>query len=228
MASRVRRWSAHRRPRTGSAGINGSIRSHIASVITHRTDTSDQPTNRPRRHALVRNVVRCQGPHRPRHAEASTTDRLNSASLRSPVGLSVFVCGWVGDGVEPVVVFHGLGHLVNPGSEARPLITIATCESPSWHTSDARMSVGRRTPKAKEQGKEGQRDSPGARAHSRSRLPDSGTALRGQTCISEASRASGTGRAAAEAGRRQPGSPRTGRNGERRQRHDRARPGSLH
>lgn len=53
MASRVRRWSAHRRPRTGSAGIIGSIRSHIASVITHRTDTSDQPTNRPRRHALA-------------------------------------------------------------------------------------------------------------------------------------------------------------------------------
>ncbi len=42
MASRVRRWSAHRRPRTGSGGISGSIRSHIASVITNRTDTSDQ------------------------------------------------------------------------------------------------------------------------------------------------------------------------------------------
>ncbi|MEU2653713.1 DUF2399 domain-containing protein [Streptomyces sp. NPDC007325] len=34
MASKVRRWSAHRRPRTGSAGISGSIRSHIGSVIT--------------------------------------------------------------------------------------------------------------------------------------------------------------------------------------------------
>lgn len=43
MAFRVRRWSAHRRPRTGSAGISGSIRFHIASVITNRTDTSDQP-----------------------------------------------------------------------------------------------------------------------------------------------------------------------------------------
>lgn len=50
MASRVRRWSAHRRPRTGSVGINGSIRSHIASAITHRTDTSDQPTSRSKRH----------------------------------------------------------------------------------------------------------------------------------------------------------------------------------
>jgi hypothetical protein len=37
VAFRVRRWSAHRRPRTGSAGIGGSIRSHIASVISSRT-----------------------------------------------------------------------------------------------------------------------------------------------------------------------------------------------
>lgn len=42
MASRVRRRSARCWPRTGSAGISGSIRSHIASVITNRTDTSDQ------------------------------------------------------------------------------------------------------------------------------------------------------------------------------------------
>ncbi len=33
MASSVRRWSAHRRPRTGPVGISGSIRPHIASVI---------------------------------------------------------------------------------------------------------------------------------------------------------------------------------------------------
>ncbi|MEV7081935.1 helix-turn-helix transcriptional regulator [Streptomyces sp. NPDC093516] len=52
MASRVRRWSAHRRPRTGLAGISGSIRSHIASVITKRTDTSDQLTTGSKRHAL--------------------------------------------------------------------------------------------------------------------------------------------------------------------------------
>ncbi|MEU9536421.1 hypothetical protein AB0D00_29490, partial [Streptomyces sp. NPDC048213] len=31
---------------------NGSIRAHIASVITNRTDTSDQLTNRSKRHAL--------------------------------------------------------------------------------------------------------------------------------------------------------------------------------
>lgn len=53
MASRVRRWSAHRRPRTGSAGINGSIRSHIASVITNRTCISDQLINPSERHVLV-------------------------------------------------------------------------------------------------------------------------------------------------------------------------------
>lgn len=53
MASRVRRWSAHRRPRTGSAGINGSIRSHIASVITNRTGISDQLINPSKRHALA-------------------------------------------------------------------------------------------------------------------------------------------------------------------------------
>ncbi|OAL11703.1 hypothetical protein A4V12_29415 [Streptomyces noursei] len=52
MASRVRRWSAHRRPRTGSASISGSIRPHIASVITNRMDTSDQLTSPPKRHAL--------------------------------------------------------------------------------------------------------------------------------------------------------------------------------
>lgn len=56
MASRVRRWSAHRRPRTGSAGISGSIRSHIASVMTSRTDISDQLINPPKRHALGQNV----------------------------------------------------------------------------------------------------------------------------------------------------------------------------
>lgn len=52
MASRVRRCSAHRRPRTGSAGMSGSIRLHIASVITDRTGTSDQLTSPPKRHAL--------------------------------------------------------------------------------------------------------------------------------------------------------------------------------
>ncbi|MER6032193.1 hypothetical protein, partial [Streptomyces sp. NPDC001851] len=31
---------------------SGSIRSHIASVITNRTDTSDQLTNPSKRHAL--------------------------------------------------------------------------------------------------------------------------------------------------------------------------------
>lgn len=54
MASSVRRCSAHRRPRTGWAGIRGSIRSHIASVITNRTDTSDQLAYRPKRHAPAR------------------------------------------------------------------------------------------------------------------------------------------------------------------------------
>jgi hypothetical protein len=53
MASRVRRWSAHHRPRTGSAGMSGSIRLHIASVITDRTGTSDQLTSPPKRHALA-------------------------------------------------------------------------------------------------------------------------------------------------------------------------------
>jgi hypothetical protein len=48
MASSVRRWSAHRRPRTGSAGVSGSIRSHIASVITNQTGTSDQLMNHQR------------------------------------------------------------------------------------------------------------------------------------------------------------------------------------
>ncbi|WP_237552963.1 hypothetical protein, partial [Streptomyces sp. SID6139] len=42
----------HRRPRTGSAGISGAIRSHIASVITNRTDTSDQLMSPPKRHGL--------------------------------------------------------------------------------------------------------------------------------------------------------------------------------
>lgn len=53
MASRGRRWLAHRRPRTGSAGIGGSIRAHITSVITNRTDASDQPINPSKRHALA-------------------------------------------------------------------------------------------------------------------------------------------------------------------------------
>lgn len=52
MASRVRRWSAHRRPRTGSAGMSGSIRTHIASVITNQTGASDQLTNPSKRHVL--------------------------------------------------------------------------------------------------------------------------------------------------------------------------------
>lgn len=46
MASRVRRWSAHGRPWTGPAGINGSIRSYIESVITHRMDISSNPATR--------------------------------------------------------------------------------------------------------------------------------------------------------------------------------------
>ncbi len=41
---------------TSTRWPNGSIRSHIASVITHRTDTSDQPTCRPRRHSLAASV----------------------------------------------------------------------------------------------------------------------------------------------------------------------------
>lgn len=57
MASSVRRWSAHRRPRTGSAGISGAIRSHITSVILHRTDTSDQLTNPSQRHALAHTLL---------------------------------------------------------------------------------------------------------------------------------------------------------------------------
>jgi hypothetical protein len=54
--------------------------------------------------------------------------------------------------------------------------------------------------------------------------------LRGAMLSSDASRASGTGRAAGTGRTEAPGSPRTGRtgNGERRQRHDIARPGSLH
>lgn len=59
MASRVRRWSAHLRPRTGSVGISGSIRSHIASVITNRTDASDQLTSRSKRHALIPRPPSC-------------------------------------------------------------------------------------------------------------------------------------------------------------------------
>lgn len=38
---------------TGEGDINGSIRSHIASVITNRTDTTNQLTQGSRRHALV-------------------------------------------------------------------------------------------------------------------------------------------------------------------------------
>jgi hypothetical protein len=34
------------------AGINGTIRFHITSVITNRTDTSDQLTSSSKRHAL--------------------------------------------------------------------------------------------------------------------------------------------------------------------------------
>ena len=37
--------------RTPSGIVNGSIRSRIASVITNRTDTSDQPASGSRRHA---------------------------------------------------------------------------------------------------------------------------------------------------------------------------------
>ncbi len=57
MASSVRRWSAHRRPGPGSAGISGAIRSHITSVILHRTDTSDQLTNPSKRHALAHTLL---------------------------------------------------------------------------------------------------------------------------------------------------------------------------
>lgn len=71
MASRVRRCSAHRRPRTGSAGMSGSIRLHIASVITDRTGTSDQLTSPPKRHALGV-VVKC-------HAHISSDARVTAA-----------------------------------------------------------------------------------------------------------------------------------------------------
>lgn len=46
------RTTANPRTSAGSAGISGSIRSHIASEITNRTDTSDQLTNRSKRHAF--------------------------------------------------------------------------------------------------------------------------------------------------------------------------------
>lgn len=47
--------------RAGSTGITGSIRAHVASVITHRTGTSDQPTNPSKRHAPSVPRVRCLG-----------------------------------------------------------------------------------------------------------------------------------------------------------------------
>ncbi len=76
IASRVRQWSAHRRTRSGSAGISGSIRSHIASVIANRTEHIRQLTaaEKPPRHTAVPGACpRCQ-----RLGVAAATERLAS------------------------------------------------------------------------------------------------------------------------------------------------------